>query len=81
MNPALNPWMMRPMMYPPQFQPAPNAVPPPQRPQQPPVNQNGEGNGHFYLFLKLAFLVYIFSQGGSTMRTILLSIGALIAFL
>jgi len=88
MNPALNP-LMRPV-YPGQFNNN-NGIPQgvPQQPQQQqqqqqaqqPNQNGGEGNGHFYLFLKFAFLVYIFSQGGSTTRTVLLAIAALVAFL
>jgi hypothetical protein len=34
-----------------------------------------------WLIIKLAFMVYVFSQGGSTTRTVLLSIGAFMIFL
>lgn len=80
-NPNMN-WNMPPNAFPnqqPQAQPVPQ--PPQPQPAAAPNQQRQEAQSSIYLILKLAFLVYIFSQGGNTTRTILLSLGAFFIFL
>lgn len=44
--------------------------------------QNGDGIGNsIWLVLKLAFMVYILSQGGSTNRVVILSVSAVLVYL
>jgi len=61
----------------------PGVAPPhiPHQPVPPPVVVRPAGGNDVGLLVKLAVLVLILSQGGSTQRTIILSVGCLIAYL
>jgi len=64
--------------YPPGFVPP---HPPQQQPAPAPQPAQQGGNNNMGLLFKLAFLVMILGQGGSTERTVLLAVGAFIAYL
>jgi len=54
---------------------------PPQRNVNPQPDDPAHRESYFWLFIRLFFMVYLFSQGGSNTRTVLLSLGAFFIFL
>lgn len=73
-----NPYLRPPAFY---ARPPQPPMPQPAPPAQPPANNRDNNTNQLYLLIKLAFVVYLFSQGASTTRIIALSVGAFFAFL